>query len=57
MANEFQKSIEEKGIDWSDYVRQHMPEGQPTLDQVASVTEKIIQHKQETKGKIVCLDG
>lgn len=57
MADEAQKFMEERWVNMKAYIEENMPEGQPSLEEVEELTEKILEHKQETKGKIVCLDG
>ncbi len=56
MAKEFEKIIKEKWEDIASYIKKNMPEWQPTNDQITYITEKIIENKEATKGKIVCLD-
>ena len=57
MADEFERIAQKKWEDIDEYIKKNMPKWQPTLDQVAHITEKIIEHKNETKGKIICIDG
>lgn len=56
MTKEFEKNLRERDINIDEYIKDTMPEWQPSLDQVEYITEKIIEHKQETKGKFICLD-
>lgn len=56
MTDAFQKRFEENWGKMEDYIRQNMPDWQPTLDDISYITEKIIENKETTKGKIVCID-
>ena len=56
MTEEFEKMIEKKWLQMNDYIKENMPEWQPTLDQVTYITEKIIENREATKGKVICLD-
>ena len=56
MTDEFEKLIKNKWWNIHEHIQKHMPEWQPTLDQVEYITEKILEHKEATKGKIICLD-
>lgn len=57
MANAFEEIMKKKWGNIDEYIKKNMPEWQPTTDQVSYITEKIIENKEATKGKIVCLDG
>jgi len=56
MTETFQKRFEENGGKMEEYIIQNMPKWQPTLDDVSYITEKIIENKEVTRGKIVCVD-
>lgn len=56
MTDTFQKRLEKNWGNLQEYIAKNMPEWQPTLDQVSYITEKIIENREQTRGKIVCLD-
>jgi len=56
MTSELEKIMKEKWNDIDLYIKKNMPEWQPTLNKVTKITEKIIENKEITKGKIVVLD-
>ncbi|MEI7477286.1 MAG: hypothetical protein WCJ81_01830 [bacterium] len=56
MTEEFAQTLP-KGTNLTAFVKENMPHGQPTLDDVALVTNQILGNRKDTKGKFVCVDG
>ncbi len=58
MAETFKEKLNANGNDWfKKFVEKNMPYGQPTLSDIDHAVELILSHKEETKCKIIFIDG
>lgn len=56
-SDKFEKVLKEKGSSIENYVKNNMPNWQPSLEDVNIVTKLITSHKEQTKNKYVLIDG